>query len=202
MMRKLVTIMFIALVMMFAIPSEAQYPMPACECVDLFYCPAGPDLPLEFSGVLGGYGVWPDAQGILVDVAVDVGNLPYSVPNYGWHCNMTGQMFSVGASIYAMTYAIEIRLWDLRCCGALVNPGDPIFTDGVVLEWDNEISAYAGTAGSSVYFAEVTVDAVQTTVNLYMGVYSSTGTLSIYARYIITPSSGPVFRNRATAETS
>jgi hypothetical protein len=155
-MKKFVTFM---VAMMLCVPSflAADQPaVPGCPCERLFYVGSPWIPPLESGIQLDG--IWYGLPGVIFYYGSDVGDLPYSVPGFGWHSHLTDALtMTFDANIYAMPIGINISLSKLACCSATPQVGvadGPLFSeDGVTLEWSPGAGMYYGSVGNHTFAA-------------------------------------------------
>jgi len=95
-------------------------------------------------------------DGYLFDFWIDYGDVPFSVPGFGWHKNFWDVVFPVKADIFELSSLLNIRMYDLFCCEAFPNVDDPLFSaDGVTLAWNANKGYYAGSVGDNQYVVAV-----------------------------------------------
>lgn len=181
--------MFVILALLAAGTVAAQYPMPMCQCVGMDYWPVGPEIQTTFnSDQLDG--IYTNVFGLLDDICIDIGDLPYSVPNYGWHCKMTEELLPVRADIYAMEFGMDVRLHDFTCCGGVVHPAMEIFNSGVMFVWDDARRVYSANIGGYMYAAEVVGEDLF--IHCY-GINPETGHNTVFVKWrIVLPLDGPL----------
>lgn len=151
-MKKFVTLCFLVM-LLFVAPAFGSIPMPYCACEDLAYTPAGPWIPDIAPGVIAP-SVGSGLDGELFDFSIDYGDLPYSVPNYGWHTKVTDNVYPMKADLYGLSSLLNLRFYDLFCCDAFPTVDDPLFSqDGVTFTWNADAGFYQAFIGDNQYVA-------------------------------------------------
>ena len=131
--------------------AQDTFPMPYCTCIDMDSTPLGPDFPQGFESETV-HGFYKYIEGHMTTFCKDIGNLPYSVPGYGWYCGHTPIYLT--AEIIGFDHSMQLRIDPINCCGGEYSPPDVVFKSGVALPFDPIMNAYFATYGNNSYLVE------------------------------------------------
>jgi hypothetical protein len=191
-MKKLINLIaIVALIFGASVPiASAAEPMLYCNCIDMTYEPAGPDIPLYFDGYQLDKMV--DTTSKVETFCSDIGNLPYSVPFYGWFCTHPYELINGEAKVEGMKVALKVTLSPWHCCEGDVTPDDQLFWGGVAMTWHNGMKAYYTEYDNKVYVA--TYDgANKLTVHAGTKGVNTPDAIAVYVRFDIFIPDEPVY---------
>jgi hypothetical protein len=163
--------------------ADTTYPMPYCQCIDLEYTPAGPDLPNEVFGETFDY-FSVDTEAAMTGFCIDIGDVPFSAPGFGWYCKSDAQPVFSKMALQSIDNIVAVSMTALSCCELVATPDDPLFTGSVLMLFDPDLSAYVANIGNRKYIMKVIKIGGWSYFILYEGIYSpTTGHLNVFLTY-------------------